>query len=185
MPSLARLVGGRSLTALEVWNDGDIFVPPPAFCAAVAAAPLVRMYYVEAGLFDDLDSGLSLLAAVTGHPTLRHLSLAANRVSQAGRTAVGAALGLLVAADSPLVALDISECTIGNDGLLPFIDALPRNTLLSRLECIENGFTQISATRLLAAVRATASLVHLKAARTIEPIPELVDAEAVVAARAS
>ena len=99
MPSLARLVGGGRLTTLEVWYPGGDLAPSPAFCAAVAAAPLVRLYYAGAGLFDALAAGLSLLAAVTGHPTLRHLTLDGNDVAPAGRAAVGAALGLLVAAD--------------------------------------------------------------------------------------
>ena len=183
MPSLTRLVSGGRLTTLEVWNVNDVLAPSPAFCAAVAAAPLVRLCYSD-GLFDTLTAGLSLLAAVTGHPTLRHLSLGGNQIPPARRTAVGAALGLLVAADSPLIALDISECELGKDCLLPFIDALPRNTHLRRLYCGRNEFTHLTATRLLAAVRATASLVHLRAAG-IDPIPALVEAEAVVAARAS
>ena len=185
MPSLSRLVSGKSLTTLEVWNNVNALPPSPAFCVAVAAAPLVRLCYANAGLFDTLTAGLSLLAAVTGHPTLRQLSLAANHVAPAGRTAVGAALGLLVAADSPLVQLDISDCGLGNGGLFPFIDALPCNTHLRRLMCYGNEFTQLTATRLLAAVRATASLIHLRAAWGDGSTPELVEAEAVVAARAS
>ena len=184
MPSLARLVSGGSLTTLEVWNGGDGLPPSHAFCAAVAAAPLVRLSYVEAGLFDDLNAGLSLLGAVTRHPTLRSLSLYGNFVAPAKRRAVGAALGLLVAADSPLVTLKITRCELGNDGLLPFIEALPRNTHLRRLECEGNGFTQIAAARLLAAVRATASLTHLDA-EDDDLIPELSEAEKLVAARAT
>ena len=190
MPTLTRLVSGRSLTTLDMWNGGDIpaqvLRPSPAFCAAVAAAPLVRLQYANAGLINTLTAGLSLLAAVTGHPTLRHLFLYDNRVAPAGCPAVGAALGLLVAADSPLVTLDISECALGNDGLLPFIDALARNTHLQRLECQGNNFTQFTAARLLAAVHANTSLISLKAARDEDAtIPELVDAKTVVAARAT
>ena len=75
-------------------------------------------------------------------------------------------------------------CYLGNDGLLPFIDALQRTTRLCRLKCYGNDFTQLTAARLLAAVRATASLIHLKAAAAGgDPIPELVEAEAVVTAR--
>ena len=161
-----------------------MLTPSPAFCAAVAAAPLVRLYYVDAGLFDALTAGLSLVAAVTRHPTLRHLILMNNSVALTGCPAIGAALGLLVAADAHLLTLCISNCELGNDGLLPFIDALPRNMRLRRLECRGNDFTQLSAARLLAAVRANASLVHLSAAFRINRIPELVGAEAVAAARA-
>ena len=71
MPSLARLLSGGSLTTLEDWNGGSVLIPSPAFCAAVAAAPLVRLYHAGARLFDALAAGLSLLAAVTGHPTIQ------------------------------------------------------------------------------------------------------------------
>ena len=185
MPSLTRLMRGGSLTTLEVWNGVNVLTPSPAFCDAVAAVPLVRLVYMDGGLFVDLTAGLSLLAAVTGHPTLSHLSLIGNRVAPAACPAVGTALELLVAADSPLVQLDISDCGLGNGGLFPFIDALPCNTHLRRLMCYGNEFTQLTATRLLAAVRATASLIHLRAAWGDGSTPELVEAEAVVAARAS
>ena len=78
MPSLTRLVSGGGLTTLEVSNRGITITPSPMFCAAVAAAPLVRLYYMYAGLFVNVDASLSLLAAVTGHPTIRHLNLAFN-----------------------------------------------------------------------------------------------------------
>ena len=186
MPSLARLVSGGSLTTLEVWYPEGELVPSPAFCDAIAAAPLVRLYFMRAGLFDALAAGLSLLAAVTRHPTLRHLVFIGNRVAPAGRKAVGAALGLLVAADSPLITLDISDCALGSKGLLPLIDALPHNTHLRRLSCTENEFTRLTAARLLAAVRANTSLVDLEAAYDPfkgGPCPDLVEAEAVVEAR--
>ena len=194
MPLLTRFLSEGSLTTLEVWYTEGELAPLPTFCAAVAAAPLVRLYYAHAGLFDTLTAGLSLLAAVTGHPTLRHLALSGNPVTQAGRAAVGAALGLLVAADSPLITLDIKTCGLGNDGLLPFIDALPvSDTRLLHLICEENEFTQLTATRLLAAVRAKASLINLSVAievwgytpgeRILIP-DELIEAEALVYARA-
>ena len=186
MPSLTRLVSAKSLTTLEVSNYRHALEPSPAFCDAVAAASLVSLYFDAAELFDALTAGLSLLSSVTGHPTLRHLSLRGNRVAPAGRTAVGAALGLLVAADSLLDALHISFCKLGNDGLLPFINALPRNTHLRRLTCEGNDFAQLAAARLLTAVRANASLIYLTAADLfVDPIPELVEAKAVVAARAT
>ena len=71
--------------------------------------------------------------------------------------------------------------------MLPFINALPRNTRLRRLECAGNGFTRLTATRLLAAVRATGSLIHLDATDVDDApiLPELLEAKAVVAARAA
>ena len=189
MPALARLVSGGSLTALDV-HMGHVLASP-AFCA-VSAAPLVFLYLESAQVFDDLKAGLSLLVAVTGHKTLRHLSLAESPFAPAGRAAVGAALGLLVAANSPLATLEIWGCDLGNDGLLSFVDALPRNTHLRRLNCADNEFTQLTATRLLAAVRANASLIFLEAEEE-DPEgnddPELVgvlaEAMMVVAARAT
>ena len=112
-------------------------------------------------------------------------------MTPAGRTAVGAALGLLVAADSPLNTLDISYNQLGND-LLPFLDALPRTTHLRRLNCGENDFTQLTAARLLTAVQANASLIHLEARPALvddhhmnEGVPELVETEQLVAARST
>ena len=113
MPSLTRLLSGGSLTTLDVWNERRALTTPPAVCAAIAAAPLVRFRYAEAGLFDVLTPGLLLLAAVTGHPTLRRLCIHGNPIAPAECPAVGAALELLVAADSPLVALEISYCDQG------------------------------------------------------------------------
>ena len=98
-----------------------------------------------------------------------------------------------MAANSPLATLEIWGCDLGNDGLLPFVDALPRNTHLRRLNCADNEFTQLTATRLLAAVRAKASLINLSVAievwgytpgeRILIP-DELIEAEALVYARA-
>ena len=191
LPSLTRLLCGGRLTALDVSScdvDQALLTPSAEFCAAVAAAPLSRLRFWMSELFVDLDAGLSLVNAVTGHPTLCHLCLACNPVAPAGRHAVGAALGLLVAADSPLITLDVSTCELGDDGLLPLIDALPHNTHLRRLDCEQSDFTQLSAARLLAAVRANVSLIELDAAweggHNHVPFPELVEAEAVVAARA-
>ena len=186
MPSLTRLLSEGSLTSLELFNsNGMIEVLPPsqAFCAAVAAAPLVCLCYEESGLFHSLTAGLSLLAAVTRHPTVRHFSLSSNNVAPAGWEAVGAALGQLVDADSLLSTLDISACGLGTDGLLPFIDVLPRNTRLRRLQCQGNDFAPLTAARLLAAVRANASLIRLVASEGVHRIPDLVEAEALVAAR--
>ena len=187
LPLLTRVLSGKILTTLDMWINGHVLTPSPAFCDAIAAAPIVRLSYVECGLFVDLDAGLSLLAAVTRHPTLRHLDLFGNHVAPAGNTAVGAALGLLVALDSPLSTLDIWNCKLENDGLLPFIDALPRNTHIRGLKCAGNDFTQLAVARLLAAVRANASLIDLYANdEGDEPtFPELVEAEVLVAARAT
>ena len=162
LPSLTRLVSGGHLTSLALYNVNNVLAPSQTFCAAVAIAPLVCLSYDHAGLFVDLTAGLSLLAAVTGHPTLCHLSLEGNTVAPAGRTLVGTALGLLVAADSILVSL-VSGCKLGYEGLPPLIEALPRSMHLSQLDCDENGFTQLAAAQLLAAVRSTTSLIHLDA----------------------
>ena len=182
MPSLTRLLSGKNLTTLHVYNNKEVLVPSPAFCAAVAAAPLVCLHYTFVELFDDLSAGLSLVQAVIGHPTLCHLSLQENSVAPAGHREIGAALGLLVAANSPLITLCLSGCKLGDDGLLPLIDALPHNTHLRRLSCGHNDLTQLAAARLLAAVRANLSLIKLYAAGASI---QLVEAEAVVAARAT
>jgi hypothetical protein len=103
----------------------------------------------------------ALLAALTGHPRLATLHLSGNRVSSdAQRAAAGAALGALLAANAPaLTDLDVSSCNLGDEGLGPLFEALPRNTHLRVLEADGNAPTRAFLRgRVLPALRANASL---------------------------
>jgi hypothetical protein len=103
----------------------------------------------------------ALLAALTGHPRLATLHLFGNRVSSdAQRAAAGASLGALLAANAPaLTDLDVSSCNLGDEGLGPLFEALPRNTHLRILEADDNAPTRAFLRgRVLPALRANASL---------------------------
>jgi hypothetical protein len=122
LPELTRLLErgsgseGGSLTELVIYNhnnplfDGD---GVPAFCAALRASRLVKLKLAQMSLFNSLEDGLAVVAACTGHPTLRELNLSINLVDAVASPAVGAALAALVAADSELQSLDVSGCPSG------------------------------------------------------------------------
>jgi hypothetical protein len=72
--------------------------------------------------------GTALLGALTGHASLRMLDLSMNGHDDNPHdaehaAATGAALGALVGANAPaLTALDVSVCSLGDDGLRPLFD---------------------------------------------------------------
>ncbi len=72
---------------------------------------------------------------------------------------------MLVAADAPAFeALQLSWCRLGDAGLGPLVDALPRNSHLCQLNIKGNGRSAaFAAQRLLPAVRANASIRDLAA----------------------
>lgn len=109
MPALGRLLEHGALVSLELRNLpsevmflnsrlAQALPPSPTFCAALIASRLQRLELYCVRLFDDLDSGLALLAAATCHLTLHHVGLLSNPVAEAHRPAIGAALGALVGA---------------------------------------------------------------------------------------
>jgi hypothetical protein len=111
-------------------------------------------------------AGVALLGALSGHASVRTLNLSRNSVpaTAAAAAAVGAALSVLIAANAPaLTQLDVSYCNLGDDGLRPLFEALPRNTHLRVLRCRNNGasdaFMRHTA---LPAARACTSLHSLK-----------------------
>jgi hypothetical protein len=73
-----------------------------------------------------------------------------------------AVFALLAANAHALQKLDVSYCNIGDAGLRPLFDALPRNTHLRTLYLGENGMSEAFARDvLLPAVRANSSLTML------------------------
>jgi hypothetical protein len=160
---------------------GDDVVPADAqhvtaFCAALAASKLTRLALTDVRLFDSDAScyaAAELCGAVAGHPTLQELALSKNRevLNDGASTvdvAVGAALGTLVAANSPsLRTLDLGLCGLRDDELGPLFDALPANTHLETLHCCRSNISEAFAReRMLPAVRANVSLRHLNAAES-------------------
>lgn len=78
------------------------------------------------------------------------------------RTLAGAALGRLVAANTPaLKGLNVTGCELGDDGLRPLFAALPSNTYLGILDAERNGISAAFAPVVLAYVKANQSLRQL------------------------
>jgi hypothetical protein len=133
------------------------------------------------------------MTALTAHPTLEELHLDNNMsIFDDHAAAVGAALGALVAANAPaLQMLNVSYSSLGDAGLAPLVDALPRNTHLRLLHCKDNPMSDAFARdTFLPAIRANTSLRVLSASEwwggdedRIVP-DEVLQAEALVKARA-
>jgi hypothetical protein len=171
-PSLARLLTGSTITELSIWGNNARLLDAPAAVlladALHANAILTALHLHVARLWDDVAAACTLLGALTAHPSLRTLSVSENSAAlhtEAERTAAGAALGALLAANAPaLTELDISVGGLGDAGLAPLLQALPRNTRLRTLKCATSFMTDVFATNtLLPAVRANTSLRELHA----------------------
>jgi hypothetical protein len=142
-PALVRLLRGP-LTQLRIVNRGQAL--PDAEAAALLAAALrandtlTHLSLQASDLWADPAVALALLAALTGHGSVRTLSLARNRAPRArDDPAACAALAALVSADAPaLTALDVSDPDFGPDEAAPLFDALRVNSHLRRLTCIGN-----------------------------------------------
>ena len=205
MPALTRLVNGSArLARLCISRASSSPFPPPspAFCAALQGAhTLACLKLVDVDLFRDAFAGSALVDAITDHPSLRCARLYLNSVASPHRSAVGAALGRLVAADAAsLSELNMFKCDLGDAGLAPLFASLPDNHHLRTL-CVgcgrvdptspwppPVGVSRAFAGRLLAAVRANTSLRCFTPPAVIDSfgvdyVPELEEAEALVKAR--
>jgi hypothetical protein len=160
--ALARLLDDGALVELRIANSGVPWVDEPA--AAVLGAALRRnttltsLSLLGSDLFDDDAAATLLLDALTAHPSLQMLDVGGNDAD--GSVAAGRALGALLAANAPaLLEVAFFDCNLGDAGLHPVMDALPRNTHLRKLACAGNGMTMAFArARLLPAVRDNTSL---------------------------
>jgi hypothetical protein len=166
-PALARLLSSPALTELKISSDTPLLDAHAAVLLSAALranATLGSLCMCGVDLYDDIPAALELLGALTGHASLRSLYLSRNMVGTRAAAAalVGAALGALVSADT-LEELDISCCDLGDAGLAPLCDALPRTTRLRELELWNNGASAAFwVQRLLPAVRANTSLRQLE-----------------------
>jgi hypothetical protein len=150
---------------------------PPLLDAATAAllvdslraqdSCMTSLSLASSELFEPPAVGLTLLAALTGHPHVRDINIEFNALRacfnnesahEGDRALIGAALGALVAANTPaLTNLNISSNSLGDAGLLPLFEALRVNTHLRTLRCESNIVRGAAAAALLASVRAGAS----------------------------
>jgi len=110
LSALTRMLGSGSLTELYIYNeDAPLVVGDslPAFCAALRASRLVELSLEDVDFWVSLEDGLAVIAACTGHPTLRELSFQNNDLLEGGQDAAGheaieAALDALEAANAEL-----------------------------------------------------------------------------------
>jgi hypothetical protein len=194
LPALTRLLergsgsAGGSLTELVIYNGAALLLVGggvPAFCAALRASRLVKLRLTHMRLFDSLEDGLAVVAACTGHPTLRELDLSYNHVDAVTSPAVGAALAALVAANSELQSLDVFGCNLGDDAASPLFAAVAGSTRLRTLDFRDNIISVDCAREaVLPAIQANLSLRTLNFGTTHD-IPELQQAMALVDARAA
>ena len=195
VPALVRLIGGGALASIHIDNEhSQLLDEPDAMELADAIAASRTLTRFALGLVDFWSDGVAAAAvvrALTGHPSVRVLKLAFNEPDDPA--AAGAALGALVAANTPaLQELDMQGSGFLDAGLGPLFDALPHNTHLRHLECYCTGMTaDFARDRFLPAVRANTSLRKLIASpwwdneEHGEAPPEVLEAEALVAARAA
>jgi len=95
------MLASASLTDLRIGHDnGPLLVGAvvPAFCTALRASRLVTLMLRGVRLWESLADGLAVVAACTGHPTLRSLDFHHNELEHApGRADIEAALDALQA----------------------------------------------------------------------------------------
>jgi hypothetical protein len=194
VPALARLLGSTALMRLAVVNGGRQLLDAPAavqLADALRANATLRLLMLTAvDMWSEPRAGAVATTALAAHSSLEAINLSNNRVYVDGAAAVGAALATLVAGNaSVLRRLFVSCCTLGDAGLAPLVDALPRNTHLCVLHCADNAMSHSFARdRFLPAIRANTSLRELVATQwwggggscESDEVPE---AEALVMAR--
>jgi hypothetical protein len=168
VPALVRLLGSDKLTTLQCWHMNLLDAPTAAMLAAAlrANATITSLALNATRVFDDdAAAGAALLDALNGHASLRVLNICDNHVgaAPAQKAAAGAALGALVTANAPaLTQLHVSFCNLGDAGLRPLFEALPANTHLRELYCIDPRMSEAFCGDVaLPAVRANTSLRHI------------------------
>jgi hypothetical protein len=188
-PALARLLGGGTLTTLMISQEGEQLLDGPSAALLGAAlranVTLTEIVLAHMALWHDPDAAAALLSALTGHPSVRKLSIFNNHLVAAHATVAGAALGALVAANAPaLMELDVSANSLGDEELRPLLHALPANTHLRALNVSWSDMSEAFARDvLLPAVRANTSLRRLSARRFGVVSSVVREATALVAAR--
>ncbi len=186
-PALARLLGGSALTELYITSGGVQLLDVPAAAllsdALGANSTLIKLKLHGVRLFADPAAAAAVLGALTGHVSLRQLTISqAFAPTEQAVALIGLALGALVAANTPtLKELSLVYFSLGDAGMRPLLEALPQNTHLARLQCVENGLSAAFARDvLLPAVRGNTSLRSFHGGDELEGA---VEAQALVMAR--
>ena len=143
-----------------------------------ANATLTSLQFTDTQLWGD--AAEVVLGALVGHRSLSELVVSFEHATEPAT--MGTALGALVSADAPaLKTLMFHGNDLGDDGLAPIVDALPRNSHLLELSLRGNGMSEaFAAEQLLPAVRANTGLRTLVATSTDDHPASAVEAERLV-----
>ena len=167
---LARLLTEGSLAVLESSHISTDDMPLFDAAGAALVADALRMNTTLTKLVLDgtdvcldMDAAGAFVGGLVGHPSLRELQITGESPYMGDRSALGPALGAVIAADAPaLLSVDFSRNTLADAGLAPIVEALPLNRHLHTLHLYQNDMSEAFAReRLLPAVRANTSLRDL------------------------
>ena len=191
MPGFTRLLQASCLERLSIHNTGESVWEAPcltSFCHALRSSTLQVLDLSECYPLRDHAPAGELVAALVGHQTLRKLSLffsGVGNTDDAWRRAAGEQLASLVTRNTVLQELSLMNIDLGEAGLALIFETLPQSSPLKELhiygETISREFARDA---ILPAVRANTSLRKLKLTSSKDgTYPELVEAQAIVAAR--
>ena len=191
LPVLTRLLQAGCLEGLDINNyEHALFEEGPdltAFCHALRSSTLQKLELNMCELWRDPAVAGELLAALVGHLTLRELSLSWNHVNYTddARRAAGKQLASLITHSSALHKLDLEYSYLGEAGLAPIFEALPRSITLKELCLVAHGqriSREFARDVILPAVRTNTSLRTLRFDNWVT-LPDLTEADAILAAR--
>jgi len=194
MPGLTRLLQADCLEGLEINNyEHALFEEGPdltAFCHALRSSTLQVLHLSSCQLWRDPAVAGEFLASLVGHQTLRELALGCNSLDRTddARRAAGKQLASLITHSSALQKLELYANNLGDAGLAPIFEALPRSSTLKEVNFnYERISRKFARDVILTAVRANTSLRRLSFGHydfsLNSLLSELVEAQAIVAAR--
>ena len=162
----------------------------PVLALALRTSSLIFLQLEAVGLWQHDDVGSVLVDALVGHPTLQEISFAFNPTAFEfyPQNTVGHCWARLVTSNcASLHTLSFAHCDVGDDVLGPLFAALASNTTLRTVHLQGNGVSMPFARDVVLpsifANNALRKIVLFDALFEEESIPELLEAEALVAAR--
>ena len=191
LPGLTRLLEAGCLVRLAINHYGRaLFETGPdltALCNALRSSTLQVLKLDACYLWGDPAASGEFLDSLVGQPTLRELSLTSNSVdgtNDALRRAAGEQLALLITHNSALQKLDLYANELREVGLVRLFEALPRASTLKELSFnLDHISRQFARNAILPAVHLNTSLLALSFGDDDEALPELKEAQDIVAAR--